>query len=237
MNQINLIQKNLKQLKCLELGDSLTDNSAPYQRILGQIIARIDLEQISFNLPQLTPFTTALTSLFNKLIELNRPNRLLSFRLSGGEISDKCVQLLCTNFKQLQHFSLSHSTYFAKENFLLTQRIYSYIAGLKELRCLTINGLNLDDHFLELILANCRRLTEIDLSNCRLITNQSLAELVLYAEQVDQKRIRVFLWGTGVDLLNADDPFTRPANLQISFEPPQENLMDFDIIEDDFEFL
>lgn len=236
---MNLLQKNLKQLKCLELGDSLNDNSASYQRILGQTMAKIDLEQISFNLPQLTPFTTALNSLFTKRIELNRQSSLRSFKLNGAEISDKCVELLCSNFRQLHHFHLSHSTYFAKENFLLTQRIYPHIAGLKELRSLTINGLNLDDHFLALILSNCRRLTEIDLANCRLITSNSLTELRLYAEQVDHKCIRVFLWGTGIDLRQLDDryPFTHPSNLRISFEPPQESLMDFDIIEDDFEFL
>lgn len=224
----------------MELGDSLDDHSAAYQRILGQIIAKIDLEQISFNLPQLTPFTTALNSLFTKLIELNLQSSLRSFKLTGGEISDKSIELLCKNFKQLHTFHLTHSSYFSKENFLLTQRIYQHICGLPDLSSLTINGLNLDDHFLELILKNCRRLTEIDLANCRLVTSKSLTHLTRYAEEVDQKRIQVFLWGTGIDLLKLADNhhlFTHPSNLSISFEPSQESLMDFDIIEDDFEFL
>lgn len=223
----------------MELGDSLEDNSPAYQRLLGQIIAKIDLEQISFNLPQLTPFTIGLNSLFNKRIEMNLQHSLRAFKLNGGEISDKSIELLCKNFPQLHAFHLSHSSYLSKENFLLTQRIYQYIAGLHELRSLIINGLtNLDNHCLALILANCRHLTEIDLTNCRLITSESLVQLAFYAKEVNQI-IQVFLWGTGIDLLddklNDDRLFT--SNLKINLEPSQESLMDFDIIEDDFEFL
>lgn len=213
----------------------MEDHSAAYQRLLGQMVAKIELEQISFNLPQLTPFTVALNSLFTRLVETDRQKGLQSFKLAGGEISDKCVELLCKNFKQLHAFHLSHSSYFSKENFLLTHRIYQYISGLPDLRSLTINGLNLDDQHLALILNACGHLSEIDLASCRLITGESLAHLVRYAEAAGQRCIRVFLWGTGIDL--DDDRLTHPPNLKISSEPTQENLMDFDIIEDDFEFL
>ena len=240
LNQINLIQKNFKNLEDLELGDSLEDSSTAFQRILGQAIAKINsLKKISFNLPQLTPFTITLNSFQLKLIELNRQKNLQSFRLTGGEISDKSIGLLCSNFKQLNEFHLSHSSYFARENcFQLTKRIFKHMLELSELTNLTINGLNLDDFNLSLILMNCKRLKRIDLRNCYLISNKSLINLDFYAQEVEHA-ILVYLWGTSVILLKLDEnyQFTYPSNLRISFEALQDNLMDFDVIEDDLEFI
>lgn len=233
-----MIQKSFKQLEELELGDSFEDSSPAFQRILGQIIAKINLKKISFNLPQLTPFTTTLISFITKLVELNHQHHLKAFKLNGSEISDKSIELLCTNFRQLNEFHLSHSSYFARENFLLTHQIFKWLSYLKELTKLSINGLNLNDDFLCLILKNCRFLTTIDLRNCRLITNRSLIHLEIYAQEVEQS-ILVYLWGSDVSLLKlgSDYLFVYPSNLRLSFEPLRENLMDFDIIEDDFELV
>lgn len=235
MNQINLIQKNFKQLEELEIGDSLDDTSAAFQRVIGQAIAKINLiKKISFFLPQLTPFGIALNALFTKLIEMNCQTNLLSFKLNGSEISNKPIELLCNNFRQLTEFHLSHSSYFAKENFSLTNRIFVFISGLSELRSLSINGLNLDDNLLGLILKNCKHLTRIDLRNCWLITNRTLVNLEFYAQEVEQN-VLVYLWGSRVSLLKLDENylFAYPSNLKISFEPLQENLIEFDIIEEE----
>lgn len=196
--------------------------------------------EISFNLPQLTPFTITLNSFITKLVELNRQNNLLSFKLNGGEISDKPIELLCLNCNKLTEFSLSHNSYFARENLSLTNKIYLYLSKLSDLTYLSINGLNLDDKNLKLILSNCKLLKKIDIRNCWQITVNSLIELVNYANQLDHN-VSCYLAGTQISLLDLKDnkPIFNYSNsrLHLSFHPIQENLIEFDIIEDDFAFI
>lgn len=239
LTQINLVQKNFKNLEDLEIGDSLNleiGDTSSFQRILGQTIAKIPkLKSISFNLPQLTTFTIALNSFFTKILEFNHQDDLESFRLNGAQISDKSIELLCTNCKMLKELHITHNFYFAKENFSLTRKIYRYICNLKELTKLSINGLSLDDQMLKIVLKNCKLLTRIDLRNCYDVTIRSLIELENYVDEREDE-VYVYLWGTQISLLNLRESnnLLNNTKLRISFKPLKENLIEYDIIEDDF---